>query len=538
MSDTDPSTLNLPLETVLTTLVEQLDTLPTSNLSPDVVATLTTLQTKLQERRNAPLGMKTETEHQYDELLQFMSNAYLITDLNLRIQEVNLAACRMMGSTADKVRHHPLESYFSSAEQEVLRDKVRHMVDLGLPFQEWESVIVRPSGGMPVMMKTAVVRDLKQNAIGFRWLLRDISRRKQTNARLQRTYKLLLALVEASPKGIVMVDTQGRVQLWSDAAERILGWAQEEVLGQLPKHLSPEIMEEWLTHPGIHTGEGRHDEVEMICYRKDGSQILARIVTAALQSPEGQIVGWLQLFTDITKQHKMRLELQQMKARLAASREAEQRRLARGLHDDVIQQLIALQMDLASQRKQAEKSKDGAYTTGPELAQTLGRLEGQVVNTVRELRGVLRELRPAGLEEHGLIAALDGFLNQLTRQYPDRQLEIHKQWPPTPLNVPLPIATCFFKVAQEALRNVIRHTTAQKVDILLEQNSTHTIMEIRDDGEGFATQPQFAKLAHEGHFGLVGMLERVELCGGELEVKSTPGNGATILVRVPLITEV
>jgi len=164
-------------------------------------------------------------------------------------------------------------------------------------------------------------------------------------------------------------------------------------------------------------------------------------------------------------------------------------------------------------------------------------LEAQVVYTVRELRGVLRELRPAGLEEHGLVAALDGFVNQLTRQYAERQIHIHKQWPPTPLTIPLPIATCLFKVAQEALRNVIRHTTAKKVDILLEQNSTHTIMVIRDDGEGFATKPQFTQLAHEGHFGLVGMLERIQVCNGQLEVESTPGNGASIVVRVPFVTE-
>jgi PAS domain S-box-containing protein len=342
-------------------------------------------------------------------------------------------------------------------------------------------------------------------------------------------------LVEASPKGIVMVDTQGRVQLWSDAAERILGWAQEEVLGQLPKHLSAEIVEKWLSQ-GEFVGEGRHEEVEAVCYRKDGQAILARIVTAALRSPEGQIVGWLQLFTDITKQQKMRVELQQMKGRLAASREAEQRRLARGLHDDVIQQLIALQMNLASQRKMAEKGI-GAPRESAELAQTFGELEAQVVSTVRELRSVLRELRPAGLEEHGLVAALDGFVNQIARQYPERELQIQKQWHTIPQHISLPIATCLFKVTQEALRNVIRHTTAKKVDISLEQDDSHITMKIQDDGEGFPTQPQFTQLAHNGHFGLVGMLERVELVGGQLDITSTPGSGASIIVRIPLMAE-
>lgn len=529
MSNTYDSYLPRPLETVLTTLATQLDTLPPSELPPTLATTLTELQQYLQEHPRKEIDAGSETTNQYHALLQFMSNAYLVTDLNLKIQEVNDSACRMFMTSEVELLHSQLDAVFPDPEKEVLREKARQVFETTLPSLEWECVIQRRAGELPIVAKLALVKDVRQKTVGFRWLLRDISRRKQTNARLQRTYKLLLALVEASPKGIVMVDTQGRVQLWSDAAERILGWAQEEVLGQIPKHLSPEIIEQWLV-----TG-GRPDEVELTLYRKDASSVLIRMVTAALHSPEGQIIGWLQIFTDITKQHKMRTELLQMKARLAASREAEQRRLARGLHDDVIQQLIALQMDLANQRRQAERSP--TPSDKEELAQTFSRLEAQVVYTVKELRGVLRELRPAGLEEHGLIAALDGFLNQIERQYAHRQLQIEKQWSPTLLDIPLPIATCLFKVAQEALRNVVRHTTAQKVEILLEQSNTHTIMVIRDNGEGFATQPKFTQLAHDGHFGLVGMLERVELVGGQLQVESTPGEGTAIRVSVPLIVE-
>lgn len=529
MSNTYNSYLPRPLETVLTTLVRQLDTLPSSELPPTLATTLTELQQYLKEHPRKEADTGSEITNQYHALLQFMSNAYLVTDLNLKIQEANDSACRMFMTSEAELLHTPLDALFPNTEKEALREKAKQVFETALPSLEWECVIQRRAGELPVVAKLALVKDVQQKIVGFRWLLRDISRRKQTNARLQRTYKLLLALVEASPKGIVMVDAQGRVQLWSDAAEQILGWAQEEVLGQIPKHLSPEIIEQWLR------SEGRQDEVELTLYRKDETAVSIRMVTAALHSPEGQIIGWLQIFTDITKQHKMRTELLQMKARLAASREAEQRRLARGLHDDVIQQLIALQMDLANQRRQAERSTTPAEKE--ELAQTFSRLEAQVVYTVKELRGVLRELRPAGLEEHGLIAALDGFLNQIVRQYAHRQLQIEKQWSSTLLDIPLPIATCLFKVAQEALRNVVRHTTAQKVEILLEQNNTHTIMVIRDNGEGFATQPQFTQLAHDGHFGLVGMLERVELVGGQLKVESTPGEGTAIRVCVPLIVE-
>ncbi len=529
MSNTKDSQRPIPLETVVMSLVTQLHTVPPTDLPPGVATTLAELKDHLRKQPSTTPDAAIESEQKYRALTQFMANAYLVTDLEFRIQEANDAACRMFMTAEGELLHSRFEDAFSPDEQNVLREKARQVYDSSLPSLEWESVIRRPAGELPIVAKIAAAQDASQKTVGFRLLLRDISRRKQTNARLQRTYKLLLALVEASPKGIVMVDTHGRVQLWSDAAEHILGWAQEDVLGQVPQHLSPEVIQQWLL------SEGRQDEVEITLHRKDGTPVLTRMVTAALHSPEGQIIGWLQIFTDITKQYKMRMELLQMKARLAASREAEQRRLARGLHDDVIQQLIALQMDLANQRRQAEKS--AVPQDEASLVQTFSRLEAQVVNTVRELRGVLRELRPAGLEEHGLLAALDGFINQVKRQYTHRELEIEKQWPAAPLNIPLPIATCLFKVVQEALRNVVRHTTARKVEILLEQSNTHTIMVIKDDGEGFATQPKFTQLAHDGHFGLVGMLERVELVGGQLEVDSTPGNGTAIRVSVPLIVE-
>jgi PAS domain S-box-containing protein len=541
MSDNQQFKGSLPLETVLSTLVSQLDTISSSELTPDVANALAELKHHLQNENQPALSRwlqrGEEIQYQYDALLKFIVNAYVTTDMKLRIVDVNDTACQLWGKSPNDLAGSSLESFFPAEEQEILHSKVRQLYQSDSFVQEWESVALSITGTRPILIKLGIIKNAAQEDTGFRWLIRDISRRKQTNARLQRTYKLLLALVEASPKGIMMVDTQGRVQLWSDAAERILGWAQEEVLGQLPKHLPRHSIEQWLAQSDLITGEGRHDEVEMTCRHKDGSPVLLRLVTAALRSPEGQIAGWLQLFTDITKQHKMRAELLQMKARLASSREAEQRRLARGLHDDVIQQLIALQMDLATHRRQAEQSQNGAVLTGAEIAQNLARFEAQVVATVRELRGVLRELRPAGLEEYGLVPALDGFLNQLSRQYPERQLHIQKQWPRTPLEIPIDIATCLFKVAQEAIRNIIRHTTAQNVDILLEQSNSHTMMVIRDNGEGFAKKPKFTQLAHKGHFGLVGMLERVELVGGQLDIESTPGHGATILVRIPRAVE-
>lgn len=536
MSDSKQSDVQLPLETVLSTLASQFDTVSSATLSPDVARAVAEAKHYLQNAPQMAINespSSAEEAYQYQALLNFMANACLNTDLELQIQEVNEVACQFLGKSKRDLLGTSLKRYFPPEEQEVLQTKLQQIAASQLPFHEWESVALSVTGRRPVFMKMGMIRQVDQQEIGYRWLIRDISRRKQTNARLQRTYKLLLALVEASPKGIMMVDTQGRVQLWSDAAERILGWAQEEVLGQLPKHLPPPSIEKWLAQSDLLNGEGRHDEVEMTCRHKDGTPLLLRLVTSALRNPEGDVVGWLQIFTDITKQYKMRVELQQMKSRLASSREAEQRRLARGLHDDVIQQLIALQMDLATQRRQAEQGNNDSFKTGTELAETFSRFETQVVATVRELRGVLRELRPAGLEEYGLVPALDGYLNQLSRQYSERQLHIQKQWPRESLNIPIDVATCLFRVAQEALRNVIRHTTAQNVNILLEQSSTHTIMVVRDDGEGFATKPHFSRLAHKGHLGLVGMLERVELVGGQLDIESTPGKGASILVRIP-----
>jgi signal transduction histidine kinase len=155
-----------------------------------------------------------------------------------------------------------------------------------------------------------------------------------------------------------------------------------------------------------------------------------------------------------------------------------------------------------------------------------------MLNLVGQLRRLVSELRPAGLEELGLVATLGNYVEQLRREGGAGMPEINMHLDDSVL--PAPHALCLFRVTQEALRNALHHAQAGRVDVALEQDATGVTLRIADDGCGFDLPPQLSELISANHFGLVGMTERVAWAGGQLQIETVPGRGTTITVRLPL----
>lgn len=199
---------------------------------------------------------------------------------------------------------------------------------------------------------------------------------------------------------------------------------------------------------------------------------------------------------------------------LLTAQEEERARIAKDLHDQVGQSLTALRLGLEA-------------LSGPPSA-TEG-LKELVEATLADVRRISRELRPAALDELGLEAALRRMVREMAA-WGNLESDVYVQTK-TPLSPEL--ETVLYRVAQEALTNVVRHARADRVSVLLKEHEGQLQLVIEDDGVGF--DPARAGSASNG---LIGMRERVELVGGELLVESTPGTGTTVYARVPLPKEV
>lgn len=216
-----------------------------------------------------------------------------------------------------------------------------------------------------------------------------------------------------------------------------------------------------------------------------------------------------------------RQDLEQAHRELLVGRERERQQLAHELHDGAVQQLLGISYQLAANPPVA------AGATAPGLRR-------EVLDVVAQLRGLIRELRPAGLGELGLATALEGYVARLNREASAgcAQITLHISDQPGPL--PEPVEICLFRVAQEALRNVTQHARARHVEIHVRHCNEHVELEVCDDGRGFQVPSRLGEFASQGHFGLVSIAERAAAVGGRFVIRSEPNAGTRLLIRVPV----
>jgi len=217
--------------------------------------------------------------------------------------------------------------------------------------------------------------------------------------------------------------------------------------------------------------------------------------------------------------------------------EQERLRLARDLHDGAVQQLIGISYELAAGRRACDLAIEGDRQAREALCGLLESTRQEVLEVVSQLRALIGELRPAGLEEMGLEAALDGYVARLQRRIGSR--------PTIDLEMDLGgrvvshrVALGLFRVAQEGLRNALRHARASHIDVRLATNEDGVELLLVDDGKGFIVPARLTDLALENHFGLVSMSERVAQMGGTLTIHSVPGVGTELRALVPFGEEV
>ncbi len=266
--------------------------------------------------------------------------------------------------------------------------------------------------------------------------------------------------------------------------------------------------------------------------RQDGREVVLESVNIALRDAAGRISGYLATSRDVTerKTHEqevrdrtVRIELQR---RLLEQREQERLKIARDLHDGPVQELTGLTYALEGL----------AYNTGdPRLTGELQALRAGVQTQIDNLRRFAQELRPPNLVKFGLEKTILSHLDDFREKYPAIQVEFRCELGPERL--PDEVRLGLFRIYQEMMTNVAKHSQASQVRILARRTSREVSLEIQDNGVGFAVPCDWLELARAGHLGLVGMQERAEEIGGKWEIDSHPGQGTRIRVAVPVSRE-
>lgn len=241
---------------------------------------------------------------------------------------------------------------------------------------------------------------------------------------------------------------------------------------------------------------------------------------------DGGTIHELQVLADSFNEMAQQIERsragqRQYVAMVTRSQEDERRRVARELHDGTVQALVAIgrRLELIAQRSQ-----------DIETVNELAAVRQQVSDAASEVRRFSRELRPLVLEDLGLVPALRYLSSQHAEQYGiPVNLTVHGALRGLPPDQELVL----FRIYQETLTNVSKHAQATRVDALLEVDAEGLSLEVVDDGQGFEAVTAPTDLAQRGHFGLMGIQERVQLLGGRLTIESTPGRGTRVSIWLP-----
>ncbi len=228
-------------------------------------------------------------------------------------------------------------------------------------------------------------------------------------------------------------------------------------------------------------------------------------------------VAWARMSKLERQSQAAESELRRLSGQIRMTQEQERKALSRELHDEVGQLLTGLRMELGGVGRLDDNS--------PERTLRMESAKRTVEQLIRSIRNIALLLRPSMLDDLGLSAALTWLVKENAR---NQEFEIHSEVDPSADSLPEAHRTCLYRVVQEALTNVSRHSGARKVEVVLQTIGGWVSASITDDGRGFSISP-----GQERGLGLIGMEERVKELGGSIRVISSPGRGTRVEIRLP-----
>ncbi len=362
---------------------------------------------------------------------------------------------------------------------------------------------------------------------------------------LQESEQQLRLVVEAvQDYAIFMLDADGRVKTWNAGAQRIKGYAASEIIGRhFSCFYSQEDLDAGKPQRKLETAilEGRVED-EGWRLRKDGTKFWANVVITALRDSRGVIIGFTKVTRDFTtrmeteqalRESRRKLEsseksLRELSLHLLRTQDEERRRIGRDLHDSLGQYLSVLKMKL-------DALKNSVAQYGDEASAELAQCSQLSEDAVREVRTISYLLYPPMLEEMGLNFAIPWYLEGFTKR---SGINTTFSIAPELGRLSADVELVFFRVLQESLTNVHRHSGSETASVRLFIKDENIVLEVSDRGKGTELQT-FEETGQDWMgaigVGLRGMNERVRQVGGKLELHSGK-EGTTVSASVPMIT--
>lgn len=476
------------------------------------------------------------------QLISALDVGAIVVDADLRVRMLTPRVRRMFD-----LRDSDIGRQLEELASRLPEMHVQEEVDRALGGTENVEREVSSADGSWHLMRVTPFRTHAAEPAGALVTFQDITARRLAEGRARQSEERLRLLIDSAiDYAIFAIDQTGRIDFWNSGAERMFGYTADEAVGRdFALLFTPEDRAAGV--PQAEMARARQDgraSDERYHLRKSGARFYCSGLTMLMRDGS----GFVKVARDLTEAEESRRarerahhELEERVARRTAElavetrghrdarrrvvellrrivsvQEDERRRISHELHDDIGQQMTALQ--LAIERAQAA-TPECDLSTALELTLSVG----------RGLDFIAWELRPAVLDDLGLAAALPRFVSTWSTHTGITAACRVARYVPGLLSPDAEVA--FYRILQEALHNVAKHAHAPRVDVVLAVDAEQVSLVVEDNGIGF--EPAAAPRANRG-LGLDGMHERAALVGATLNVESSPGSGTSVFLRCPI----
>jgi PAS domain S-box-containing protein len=492
---------------------------------------------EIQQRRSAESALR-ESEGRYRSLYHHTPAMLHSIDPKGRLVSVSDHWVEVMEYSRDEVIGRPLTDFFTPESRQYAKTTIfpqffKNGFCQDIPYQ-----FVKKNGEkIDVLLSAITDRDAAGKIIRSLAVSIDVTQRnraeealKQAKEELSLYSKDLERLVRKqteeinniltyTPAVVYIKDKAGRYTLVNTRYEELFDVRNAEIRGKTDYDILPkQVADQFRESDSQVLAESRSLQVEEQIQQSDGMHTYLA-VKFPIYDESGAISGVCGILNDITAVKKAQIQLRRLSGSIMANQEKERSAIARELHDELGQVLTALRMDSVWMHERLKKSDPDAS----QRALTMCRL---IDKNIEDVRGLAFRLRPGVLDDLGLVDALEWYTTDFERRTEIACVFEHKNVP----SLNDGVSTAAYRIAQEALTNVARHASANRVEVVLKTSNGLLTLAVVDDGRGFNA----LHLSESEGLGVAGMRERATLVGGALEVLSRPKQGTQVYFKVPI----
>ncbi len=462
------------------------------------------------------------TEERYRRIVETTNEGVWMLDSEFRTSFVNGQMAEMLGYKPEEVLGKSVFDFYFP-EDRIRKQQLLERRRQGVHEQFDERLRRKDGSELWVRMAASPISDGDGKFDGAFAMVSDITHRKSAESALRESEERLRLAQAAGSVGMFEWDIQKNRHYRSAEMERIYGATSGSIGSTCEawiQRLHPDDRERVERELWRHVEEGGTRDIEFRIVRPSGEIRWLFSRGNLFRDSAGRPLRILGVSIDITERKKTEAVLSSLSQRLIEAQEQERSRIARDLHDDISQRLVALSLETG-------RLKQSPPDSAAEISSRMGELSRRINQVLAEVQSMARQLHSSQLEYLGIVAAMRSFCAEFAEQH---KLQIDFTCDDIPPLLSKEVSLCLFRILQEALHNAVKHSGVRQFEVQLRSTSDAVDLVIADSGIGFDPEAAMNKRG----LGLISMGERLRLVNGTLSIDSQPKRGTRINARAPI----